>query len=58
MSESINCIEENSNIDRGSILYLVVPCYNEEEVIITSSQKNERQMQRLVNNGFISPKAR
>ena len=57
MSESINCIEENSNIDRGSILYLVVPCYNEEEVIITSSQKMKDKMQRLVNNGFISPKS-
>ena len=44
MSDPINCNEENSKEERGSILYLVVPCYNEEEVIITSAQKMKDKM--------------
>ena len=58
MSDPINCNEENSKEERGSILYLVVPCYNEEEVIITSAQKMKDKMQGLINKGIISSKSK
>ena len=42
---------------RGNILYLVVPCYNEEEIIERSVEKLKEKMNRLIKEGKISPKS-
>ena len=47
-------MEEN----RGNILYLVVPCYNEEEIIERSIEKLKEKMNRLIREGKISPKSK
>lgn len=43
---------------RGKILYLVVPCYNEEEIIASSIQKLNEKMGRLISEKKISPKSK
>lgn len=43
---------------RGDILYLVVPCYNEEEIIEKSIDKLKDKVCRLVQEGKVSPKSK
>ena len=43
---------------KGRILYLVVPCYNEEEIISSSIAKLSEKMGRLIKAGKISPKSK
>lgn len=43
---------------RGNILYLVVPCYNEEEIIEKSIDKLKEKMNRLIKEKKISPKSK
>lgn len=43
---------------RGNILYLVVPCYNEEEIIEKSIEKLKEKMNRLIRENKISPKSK
>ena len=40
------------------ILYLVVPCYNEEEIIERSVEKLKEKMNRLINAGMIHKKSK
>ncbi len=44
--------------DRGNILYLVVPCYNEEEALEHAARVMREKMGRLVREGKISPKSK
>lgn len=43
---------------RGDILYLVVPCYNEEEVLGHAAQVMREKLQRLARENKISPKSK
>ena len=43
---------------KGKILYLVVPCYNEEEIIESSIKKLNEKMGRLITEEKISPKSK
>lgn len=43
---------------RGKILYLVVPCYNEEEIIERSIEKLKEKVNRLIKEEKISPKSK
>lgn len=43
---------------KGTILYLVVPCYNEEEVLEKSAAVLKEKMQRLIQSRKISKKSR
>lgn len=43
---------------KGKILYLVVPCYNEEEIIASSMKKLNEKMGRLITEKKISPKSK
>ena len=43
---------------KGKILYLVVPCYNEEEIISSSIEKLKEKMGRLIKAEKISPKSK
>ena len=43
---------------RGSILYIVVPCYNEEEALPETSRRLREKMHTLINNGTISENSR
>lgn len=43
---------------KGKTLYLVVPCYNEEEIILSSVEKLTEKMGRLIENKKISPKSK
>lgn len=43
---------------RGNILYLVVPCYNEEEIIEKSIEKLKEKMGRLINEKKINSKSK
>lgn len=42
----------------ASVLYLVVPCYNEEEILSDSAHKMRDKMQRLIADGRVSPKSK
>lgn len=44
--------------ERGNILYLVVPCYNEEEIITKSISKLKDKMNRLIRDNIISSKSK
>lgn len=46
------------NMERGNILYLVVPCYNEEEIIERSVEKLKEKVRRLIQENKISPKSK
>ena len=43
---------------RGNILYLVVPCYNEEEIIERSIEKLKNKVNRLIKENKVSPKSK
>ncbi|MFB0919880.1 MAG: glycosyltransferase family 2 protein [Oscillospiraceae bacterium] len=43
---------------RGSTLYIVVPCYNEEEALPETSKRLHEKMHTLINNGTISEESR
>lgn len=42
----------------GKILYLVVPCYNEEEVLRDSADKLKNKIKKMADDGLISAKSR
>lgn len=42
----------------GKILYLVVPCYNEEEVLRDSADKLKNKIKKMTDDGLISAKSR
>lgn len=48
---------EMNNTDM-EILYLVVPCYNEEEMLPISAPVMASKIQTLIDNGTVSPKSR
>ena len=43
---------------KGNILYLAVPCYNEEEVLPHTAEVMQEKLQRLIREGKISPKSK
>lgn len=43
---------------RGNILYVVIPCYNEEEALPETSRRLREKMHTLIANGKISEKSR
>lgn len=47
-----------NNTFRGSRLYIVVPCYNEEEALGETSRRLRDKMQNLINHGRISEDSR
>ena len=40
------------------ILYMVVPCYNEELVLDETSERLKAKYEQLISNDIISPKSR
>lgn len=44
--------------NRGNTLYLVVPCYNEEEVLPHTAAVMLEKYEKLVNGGLISHKSK
>ena len=40
------------------ILYIVVPCYNESEVILDSSEKLLDKLNELIDNKLVSPESK
>ena len=54
-------LEEESIMNdcvRGKVLYLVVPCYNEEEIIEKSIGKLKEKVKRLIKEDKISSKSK
>jgi glycosyltransferase involved in cell wall biosynthesis len=47
-----------SDTRRGKILYIVVPCYNEEEALPTSAETLINKLCQLKKNGLVSDKSR
>lgn len=43
---------------RGNILYIVIPCYNEEAVLTETADRLEKKMHMLMDNGKISAESR
>ena len=43
---------------RASVLYLVVPCYNEQDVLLDTAGKLEQKLTQLIDTGKISPRSR
>ena len=43
---------------KQSILYVVVPCYNEEEVINETTRRLKEKLETLIKNKVISDKSR
>ena len=46
------------NTRAGGILYLVVPCYNEEEVLANTAEVMKDKLERMASQGIISPKSK
>lgn len=42
----------------GKILYLVVPCYNEEEVLKDSAEKLKKKLNKMITDGSVSDKSK
>ncbi len=42
----------------GDILYIVVPCYNEQEVLRETARRLREKLENLINLGTVSPKSR
>lgn len=51
-------LEQLKNERRGSILYIVVPCYNEEEALPETSKILREKMRGLMDKGIISEESR
>lgn len=51
-------MEDFKNTFRGSTLYIVVPCYNEEEALPETSHRLREKMHGLIEGGRISPQSR
>lgn len=51
-------METNSAAARGNTLYIVVPCYNEEEVLSETSARLEAKMRALIAAGKIAQESR
>ncbi len=45
-------------VERGNILYLVVPCYNEEEVLPRTAEVMKKKIAKLVGEGMVSPQSK
>ena len=43
---------------RASVLYLVVPCYNEQDVLLDTAGKLEQKLTQLIDGGKVSPRSR
>ena len=43
---------------KGQILYLVIPCYNEQEVLPETSDRLYRKMKELTRQGLIAEESR
>ena len=44
--------------EKGQILYLVIPCYNEQEVLPETSKRLLQKMESLMERGMISRESR
>lgn len=49
---------EEKNSERGRILYLVVPCYNEQEVLPETAQRLLEKLESLMGRGMIDEESR
>lgn len=45
-------------MSRDIVLYMVIPCYNEEEIFADSSQKLKKKLEQLMSQGKISTKSK
>lgn len=45
-------------MENGTVLYIVVPCYNEEEVLPETAKRLKEKLNRLAGEGKISPQSR
>lgn len=54
----MNTLDAINNKSRGGILYLVVPCYNEEEALPETSRRLHEKMHSLIKSGKISEGSR
>jgi glycosyltransferase involved in cell wall biosynthesis len=43
---------------RSSVLYLIIPCYNEEEVLMETASRLKEKLTQLVEAGQVSPRSR
>ncbi|MEF9971587.1 MAG: glycosyltransferase, partial [Oscillospiraceae bacterium] len=51
-------MEDLNKTFRGNTLYLVIPCYNEEEALPETSRRLRAKMHSLIENGKISKDSR
>ena len=49
---------EEKREERGRVLYLVVPCYNEQEVLPETSRRLKEKLESLKAQGMISEESR
>ena len=54
----MKALEQLNNNRRGSTLYIVVPCYNEEEALPETSKTLREKMRALMDKGIISEESR
>lgn len=46
------------NHEQGTVLYVVIPCYNEQEVLPITAPKFKEQLDKLIEKGLISRKSK
>lgn len=54
----MKALEQLNNGQRGSTLYIVVPCYNEEEALPETSKTLREKMRALMDRGIVSEESR
>ena len=54
----MNTLDTTTNQFRGGTLYVVVPCYNEEEALPETARRLHEKMHALINSGKISENSR
>ncbi len=56
--EKVNTLDQMTNTFRGGTLYIVVPCYNEEEALPETAKRLREKMRTLIGSGTISENSR
>lgn len=58
MADQVTRTAEGTDVPSPALLYIVVPCYNEEEVLPISARVLAKKLQALVGSGAVSARSR
>lgn len=50
--------KKESSLKRNNLLYVVIPCYNEEEVLMETTRQLDEKISKMIKNGLIDAKSK